>query len=116
MMPIPVAVGWLAKIGIGVASRWWIPLVAAISAWVLEEMVGVVSWGLLKFGSFIVDGILYMLQSVPAPASVSEGVWNTVSVYILPVGDLIGLWTALALYIASVVLRIVAWAVTFGKY
>lgn len=113
---MPVAITWILKAGARLLGGWWIPLIAVVGAWVLEQAVGAVSWGLLSFGQVLLDGLLFVIKSVPAPATVTESQWKELSASAVQVGAIAGLWTAIGLYISSLALRMLAWVVTLGRY
>lgn len=113
---MPVAITWILKAGARLLAGWWIPLIAVVGAWALEQTVGAISWGLLAFGQVLLDGMIHVISTVPAPAAVAAEQWREVSGAAVDVGAVAGLWTAIGVYVSSLGLRMVAWVLTFGRY
>lgn len=113
---MPVAIGWVLRAGARLLKGWQIPLIAVVGAWALEQVTGAISWGMLSFGQVLLDGVIFVVATVPAPQAVSEAQWRELSGAAIQVGALAGLWTAIGVYVSSLALRLVAWVVTFGRY
>ena len=113
---MPIAITWVLRALARILSGWWIPLVAVVGAWLLEQATGAISWGIFSVAQVTLDGLLFLIQGVSVPATVSEVQWRSLSGYAVQVGALAGLWTAIGLYISSLGLRLVAWVVTLGRF
>lgn len=116
-MALPLAIGWGLRAGAKLLTAWKVPVFAALAAWVLEKSVGAISWGLFVVGSALLDGVLFAVGAAPVPAGgLSASSWAEFSPHIIAFGSLTGFWVALGVYLGSVGLRLVAWAVTLGRF
>ena len=66
---MPFLAGLILRAAGKLLKGWWIPLAAAVSAWVLEQLTGVITWGVFLIAQAVADLLLEVLASATWPAS-----------------------------------------------
>lgn len=52
---MPALLGWIIRGGTRLLKGWWIPILAAVAAWLAETFLGVISWSIVQVGSAVLE-------------------------------------------------------------
>lgn len=113
-MALPVAAAWMVTALGRVALRVMTPALIALSAWGMEQLTGVVSWVVLRFGDLLLGLLLEQIATIRMPAAPNWAA--TFGVTILDLIEVSGIDVAFGVVILSLSLRLVVKLVTLGRF
>ena len=105
--------GILLRVGAKILAGFWLPLLAVIGGWLIEQATGAVSWGLFTVGQAGLGLVLETLMDITWPDTPN---WGGLPSVALDIGRVSGLWTSVSLVVTSAVLRFVVRMSTLGRF
>lgn len=112
---MPIIGGVLLRALGKMLSAFWMPLIAVVMAWIIEQVTGAISWGIFEVGFAVLDFVLGIIDSFDWPTGPD---WTTfasyaeASIQILEIG---GVFAGITIYVGGAIVRILVKTLTLGR-
>lgn len=113
-MALPAAVGWLTLAGGRLLGKVASPLIAGAMIWGLEQSTGAITWGIMSMLDTFLSVILVAFGDVDLPDAPS---WDAIfPAAALDLVHLAGIFEALSIFLSALILRIILYLTTLGRF
>lgn len=115
-MAVPVIVGALVQAAGRIIPKLLTPVLMVFGAWLIEQITGLFSWALRELGILAAGIVGGALRGIDLPDAVFQSSWSDFGNGLLLILHTFGVVAAMELIIQAMILRLVLFAVTLGRY
>ena len=115
-MAVPIVVGALVQAAGRIVPKLLTPVLMVFGAWLLEQITGLFSWAFREFGILMAGLVGGALRGIDLPDAVFASGWDDFGDGLLMILHTFGIVGALELIVQAMILRLVLFAVTLGRY
>lgn len=127
---MPVVIGWILRLGAKLLKGWWIPILAAVGAWIAEAFLGVISWSVVQVGGGLLEVVLDSIVDLQiwvdarpdwdglcgTGGALATSTYGNACAWMYSLLSLTGVLSAIAIVVSGFTLRMLVKLVTLGRY